>query len=330
MDIHLSSGIDRTPLNQTSAATRSRLALRVTPRRVQIALGAFWLLDGLLQFQPYMFSHNFLAQMITSMAAGQPGPIQWSITTAVRIATPYRVEFNAMFAIVQLVIGAGLIAGRRWVKPALVLSFAWAFVVWWFGEGLGMIPMGMASPLTGAPGAVLLYVLVGVMVWPTGKAPDTSAASAGPLGDYYARMVWGFLWLLLAVLMLQPVNRAAGALSSTFSTAAASSPGPFASLNTGLASTFADRGTASAIVLSALFAVIGIAVFLNWLRNAFLVVASLIGLLIWITGEYFGGMFTGQGTDPNSGPILVLLAAALWVATPARNTSTAKAGPSGG
>ena len=328
MDIHLSSGIDSTPLNQASATTRSRSALRVTPRRVQIALGVFWLLDGLLQFQPYMFSHNFLAQMITSMAAGQPGPIQWTITTAVRIATPYRVEFNAMFAIVQLVIGAGLIAGRRWVKPALVLSFGWAFVVWWFGEGLGMIAMGGASPLTGAPGAVLLYVLVGVIVWPTGKTPDTSAASGGPLGDYYARLAWGILWLFLAVLMLQPVNRDAGYFSSTFSTAASSSNGPFVSLNNGLASIFAGRGAASAIVLALLLAAIGIAVYLNWQRNVFLLVGSVLGLLIWITGEYFGGMFTGSGTDPNSGPLLVLLAATLWVARRSRPAAPVATGQS--
>ena len=33
-----------------------------------------------------------------------------------------------------------------------------------------MIPMGMASPLTGAPGAVLLYALIGLLVWPTEEA----------------------------------------------------------------------------------------------------------------------------------------------------------------
>lgn len=302
------------PLNQASAASRSKSAIAITPRRVLIALGVFWLLDGLLQFQPYFFSHNFLAQMITSMASGQPGPIQWSITTAVQIASPYRVEFNAMFGLVQVVIGAGLIAGRRWVKPALVLSFAWAFVVWWFGEGLGMIAMGAASPVTGAPGAVLLYVLIGVIVWPTWKTRDTSAASGGPLGDYYARLAWGILWLFLAVLMLQPVNRDAGYLSSTFSTAASSSNGPFVSLNNGLASIFDGRGAASAIVLALLLAAIGIAVFLNWQRNVFLVIGSLFGLFIWVTAQFFGGMFTGSGTDPNSGPLLVLLAATLWVA----------------
>ena len=59
---------------------------------------------------------------------------------------------------------------RRTARPALVVSFAWAFVVWWFGEGFGMIPMGMASPLTGAPGAVLLYGLIGLLVWPSDEA----------------------------------------------------------------------------------------------------------------------------------------------------------------
>jgi hypothetical protein len=231
---------------------------------------------------------------------------------------------------VQLAIGAGLIAGRRWVKAALVLSFGWAFVVWWFGEGLGMIAMGGASPLTGAPGAVLLYALVGVIVWPTGKALGTSAASGGLLGDYYARLVWGILWLFLALLMLQPLNRAAGAFSSIFTTAASSSPGPFAGLNNSLANVFAGRGTTSAIVLATLLAVIGIAVYLDWQRNVFLLVASVLALFIWITAEAFGGMFTGTGTDPNSGPMLVLLAATLWVARGARMGSTTKAAVSDG
>jgi hypothetical protein len=317
---------DMTSAPVSRASSRSTAATLASPRHVQIVLGAFWFIDGLLQLQPYMFSNNFLGQMITSMAAGQPGPIEWTISTAVRIASPYRVEFNAVFALVQLLIGLGLIAGHRWVKPALVLSFVWAFVVWWFGEGVGMIAMGMASPLTGAPGAVLLYVVVGAIVWPTGKTPDTSVASAGPLGDRYARLVWGILWLFLGLLMLQPVNRDPGYLSATFSTAAASSPGPFASLNNALASMSAGRGEAFAFVLAALLAVIGIAVYLNWKRNAFLVVGSAVGLLIWITGEYFGGMFTGSGTDPNSGPLLVLLALTLWVARRRQVGPTSTAG----
>jgi hypothetical protein len=311
-NIQFASGAGSGVAAGSVAGTRPLSRTWITPRSVRVTLGLFWLIDGGLQFQPYMFSHNFIAQTIGAMAAGQPAPIQWTINTAVQIASPYRVEFNALFALVQVAIGVGLIAGRRWLKPALLLSFAWAFIVWWFGEGVGMIPMGMASPLTGAPGAVLLYALVGVIVWPTAKTADISVASGGLLGDYYARVAWGILWLLLAVLTLQPVNRAANGFSSTFSTAASSSPGPFANLNSSLASVFAGRGAVSAVVLAVILAAIGIAVFLDWYRNAFLVAGSVFALLIWITAEYFGGMFTGQGTDPNSGPMILLLAATLF------------------
>ena len=297
-------------------------ALRVTPRGVQIALGLFWILDGLLQFQPYFFSQNFLSQTIGSMASGQPGPIQWTIKTAVQITTPYRGEVNVLFALIQLAIGAGLIAGRRWVKPALAISFAWSFIVWWFGEGLGMIPGGLASPLTGAPGAVLLYALVGVIVWPTEETPDISAASGGILGDHYARLMWGVLWLFLALSMVQLVNRDADALRSTFATAASSAPSPFAGLDSGIANMLAGHGSGPAIILAMLLAVIGIAVYFNWQRNAFLLAGSVLALFIWITAQYFGGIFTGQGTDPNSGPLLGLLAATLWVTPRPRIRST--------
>jgi len=39
-----------------------------------------------------------------------------------------------------------------------------------------------------------------------------------------------------------------------------------------------------------------------------LVVRILLGLFFWIA-EGAGGIFTGQGTDPNTGPLLILLAA---------------------
>ena len=58
---------------------------------------------------------------------------------------------------------------RPTVKLALAVSFAWVLVVWWFGEGFGMLFMNMANPLTGAPGAVLLYAIVGLLVWPNGR-----------------------------------------------------------------------------------------------------------------------------------------------------------------
>ena len=51
--------------------------------------------------------------------------------------------------------------------------------------------------------------------------------------------------------------------------------------------------------------------------------ALVIGGVIWVLGENFGGIFTGSGTDPNSGPLLMLIAAAYW---PARAGSARQPG----
>ena len=32
----------------------------------------------------------------------------------------------------------------------------------------------------------------------------------------------------------------------------------------------------------------------------------------WAAGEHFGSLFSGTATDPNSGPLLLLIAAAFW------------------
>ena len=34
--------------------------------------------------------------------------------------------------------------------------------------------------------------------------------------------------------------------------------------------------------------------------------------VIWVLAQGFGGILTGHGTDPNTGPLLIVLAAAFW------------------
>ena len=126
----------------------------ITRSGLRITLGLIWLLDGALQFQSFMYSQGFLKEVIEPSAEGQPAWIGRPIVSAAHFAGHNLTLWNTLFALVQIGIGLGLMF-RRTARPALVASFAWAFVVWWFGEGFGMIPMGMASPLTGAPGAVL-------------------------------------------------------------------------------------------------------------------------------------------------------------------------------
>ena len=63
------------------AAAHERVATHDPRRALQLALGALWLLDGMLQFQPSMFGHGF-AQMLAGSAQGNPAvvarPITWS------------------------------------------------------------------------------------------------------------------------------------------------------------------------------------------------------------------------------------------------------------
>jgi hypothetical protein len=42
--------------------------------------------------------------------------------------------------------------------------------------------------------------------------------------------------------------------------------------------------------------------------------AALVGLAIWVLQD-FGEIFTGQGTDPNSGLLLLAVATAFWPLT---------------
>ena len=170
------------------------MRFQITRGGLRITLGLIWLLDGALQFQSFMYSKGFLKEVIEPSAEGQPPWIGHPILSAAHFAGHNLTLWNTLFALVQVGIGLGLLF-RRTARPALLASFAWALVVWWFGEGFGMIPMGMASPLTGAPGAVLLYGLIGLLVWPTEEAErDGSAAGAGLIGERGGLIVWSLLW----------------------------------------------------------------------------------------------------------------------------------------
>ncbi|HYZ57612.1 MAG TPA: hypothetical protein VE733_29480 [Streptosporangiaceae bacterium] len=57
-----------------------------------------------------------------------------------------------------------------------------------------------------------------------------------------------------------------------------------------------------------------------------LVLAIVVAAGIWVVGEAFGAIFTGRGTDPNSGPLLALLALAYWPASGAAIRRPARSG----
>ena len=163
-----------------SAPRRSPPPARLDTRRaLQLGLAAIWLLDGVLQYQSFMYTKAF-GQMLAGTAAGNPSVIARPITWDATLVEHHLVLINTIFATIQILIGLG-IAFRPTVRIALAASIAWAIGVWWFGEGLGGILNGVASPLNGAPGAVIIYALLAVLLWPADRAASAPFI-AGPGG----------------------------------------------------------------------------------------------------------------------------------------------------
>ena len=276
-------------------------------RAIQTALGLLWLVDGALQFQPFMYTRAF-PQMLVETTAGQPHWLSASVGWGARIAVTNLPLWNTLFALTQVALGVGILF-RPTVRIALAGSFGWVLVVWWFGEAFGMLFANTASPLTGAPGAVLLYAIVGLIVWPNDRP-------GGLLGVRGARLVWAALWTLMAWLWLLSANSSAGATRDAIASAPFGIAG-LASLQRQAASLAGGNGLPIALALAAVSLAIGIAVAVEWQPRTFLKLAICLNVGYWIVGQGLSGIATGSATDPNTGPLFVLLAAALFTLVPA-------------
>ena len=115
------------------AHRRRDFRLLRTQRVLQIVLGLFWLLDAGLQFQPYMFGSGFTTTYLLNNAHNQPDVVRWIITNVGNFVGPHVAVWNTFFALIQVAIGLGLLF-RPTVRPALAVSFFWAFGVWFFGD----------------------------------------------------------------------------------------------------------------------------------------------------------------------------------------------------
>lgn len=273
-------------------------------RGLRLALGLIWLADGVLQLQSFMFTRSFVTQIIAPNAVDQPRFVAWPVALAEHLIEPRVALFNASAATIQILIGLGLLY-RPTVRMALLSSFAWALGVWWIGEGLGGLFTGAASPLTGAPGAALLYVFAGLILWPGNGRLRARRPVRGML------VAWSVLWLGLAALWLLPANRAADAVRDQIASAP-SGAGWLSSIQSTVAAATAGHGLVIAIAAAGLSAAIGLAVFLNRWATHSLALALVFALIYFAVGQGMGGILTGSGTDPGTGPLLVWLALAIY------------------
>ncbi|MGH9080676.1 MAG: hypothetical protein ACRDYE_11500 [Acidimicrobiales bacterium] len=280
---------------------------------MQLALATFWLLDGILQLQAFFFTKSFGLQMISGMSSGNPSVVARPITWSATAIGHHAVLTDAIFAVVQITI-AFAIAWRPTLKTGLVASIVWSAGVWWIGEALGGILNGTADPVNGAPGAVILYALLAVLLWPTDRAaPGAPFVAARSVGGPIARGLWVVLWGSLAYLAVLGINRSPRYLRDLISGETSGEPRWLAILDRHAASMVDHHGLLVSTVLAILLLIVAAgAYFPAVLANATLVLAAVIGLVVWVVGENFGALFTNGATDLNSGPLLILLAAAYW------------------
>ena len=280
--------------------------MKPTRRGLEIALGLLWLLDGALQFQPFMFTKDFFADVLGMSSMGLPGFVS---TVNLGVADQFMahpVLFNSIFATLQVALGAGLLWPRT-ANLARGTSIAWALGVWVVGEGFGGLGMGGTGLLTGAPGAALLYAVLALALWPSAKQVGASVQNRR-----WVSWAWLVVWGGIALLEFEPLNHAAGVPSAQLVNIGQGEPGWLAAVNSAVGGVFAGAGLIVAVLIGLCAVFAGVGVLDHRTRRAALVVGIVLASFSGIFGQDLGGVLTGQATDPGTGPLLVLFALSLW------------------
>lgn len=311
----------------------------ISDTRLRQLLGGLWLLDGMLQLQPRMFTLDLVTSVMEPSLHGQPAPIAAALTWMAMFAAAQPAAFNAAIACVQIALGLALITGYH-AQAALLVSIPWAVLVWVGGEGLGMLLTGQASALTGAPGPVLLYAVIALALVPRAALSPRRAVLAGRppawgrpsdtavISRERLRVVLASLWVLAAALQLQPFWWRRGQIAGVI--AGGESPGMLAGagLNPALGRMAALAGQREIpLNLTIIVACLGLAAGIATARTrasrcAFLAVSIACSLLLWFAVQAFGGVFTGLATDLNSAPLLMLIALGGWPASANQRSAT--------
>jgi copper(I)-binding protein len=292
----------------------------VTRRGLRITLGLLWLLDGALQLQPFMFGPGFAGDELAPAGDGQPGWVAAGVHWAAGLVGAHPAPWNTLFAVVQLALGVGLLV-RPLVRIALVASVGWALAVWYLGEGLGGLAGGHASLITGAPGAVLLYALLAFVVWPrpvddapTGWRGWLRHDSSGPL-PAWTPIAWAVVWIGGALLQALPGQHTADDIADSIT--GDDMPGWQMGLNQAIANTVRQWGGTAVWLLLAVLVAIGLGALGGpRLRAVAGWAGAVVAVVFWMVGQGFGDLASGQATDPNTGPLLIVLALAVLAVRP--------------
>jgi hypothetical protein len=277
--------------------------------------------------QPFMFTkgRSGFSGMLHGMAHGNPSWIAHTITWNASIVDHQPVLTNALFAGTQFLIAFG-IAWQRTCRAALALSIAWAVAVWWFGEGLGGLFSGAATPLGGGPGAVLFYAVLAVVLWP---APGHNApfVAARALGASVARALWTAVWLVLALLSVIGAGRSPQALHDLVANVTSGQPGWLLRIDRWSEAVLLHDGTTVAVLFALFCILVAVCVYLHpTITQIVLVLAVVAVSVVWVAVQDFGGDLAGGATDLGSGLLVLLFVLVYWPLPPGQRVNGAANG----
>ncbi|MDA8200365.1 MAG: hypothetical protein M0Z54_13235 [Thermaerobacter sp.] len=267
------------------------------PAVLWYGLAGLWAVDALLALTPHMAVDQI--DIVLMGGFGQPGwyidflsnSVYYWLYHARLAALLVTIEF-VMQMVIALLLAVG--RGRRVGRVALSLSLGWALVLWVMAEWMGNLWAGM-SFWTGAPGSALLYALGAVVLlrpaWFRGRLAQ----------------VLGAAWGMGALLQALPAWWTGTTLATAMRANLVVTPVSWRTLPIQwlVGEATARPALVNGFLVALMVAVAGILVALRRPWTLWLVVVFL--CLLWWWGENLGGLFGGIATDPNTGPVWILL-----------------------
>jgi hypothetical protein len=178
------------------------------------------------------------------------------------------------------------------IRTTIALSIVWSLIVWVFGEGLGQLFTGHSLLLSGAPGAVILYALVAIAIWPK---PESSPAEWNHWSVRVAQLSLAAVFALGTLLHLQSSYLQPSGLTQVVTV-------PW------LANAIGQQGAIVSVALAAIeFALAAMLAFQIRLRVA-VWTALAVSFVFWWAGQSFGQVLDPLATDFNTGLLMILLA----------------------
>lgn len=285
----------------------SWLATPLPYRILWYGIAVLWLLAGILQAQPMMFTNQFISSILQNAYLTQVPFLRTSDLALMERWSHNPVTSNIEAIMIQLFIGVLLLLNRRnWLGyTALGGSIVWGLLVWAYGEGFGnTFTTGRSFLLSGTPGAVLFYVVASILLFLPIQIWEN------PRFYSIMRVALAVFWGLAAIWQIIPSNGAwqaktwQNSLQSMIQTPAGQPAWVTSGINMFMRLAIQHVSLVNSISIG-LFFFIAVLFLLPTPRALMVGISCLVLFLVWWWTEDFG-VLGGMGTDVNVAPLVGL------------------------